>query len=84
MWERIEIELEEVDIESLGFDHPLCSGVLDVKSEPFTKIPGSFCDIFKEPFEKYKLDYNNMIMDTYREIIYNEELKINLDKDLNN
>ncbi|CAI2183818.1 16227_t:CDS:2, partial [Funneliformis geosporum] len=29
MWERIETELEEVDIESLGFDHPICSGVLD-------------------------------------------------------
>src|SRR5215216_4809040 len=83
MWERIEIELEEVDIESLGFDHPLCSGVLDVKSEPFTKMPGSFCDIFKKPFEKYKLDHNNMIMDTCREIIHNEESKINLDEDLN-
>ena len=83
MWERIETELEEVDIESLGFDHPLCSGVLDVKSEPFTKMPGSFCDIFKKPFEKYKLDHNNMIMDTCREIIHNEESKINLDEDLN-
>ncbi|CAI2198275.1 15495_t:CDS:2, partial [Funneliformis geosporum] len=29
MWKRIETELEEVDIESLGFNHPLCSGVLD-------------------------------------------------------
>ncbi|CAI2191232.1 8537_t:CDS:1, partial [Funneliformis geosporum] len=83
MWERIEIELEEIDIESLGFDHPICSEVLD-KLKLFTKMPGSFCDIFKEPFEKYKLDHNNMMIDTCREIIYNEESKINLDKDLNN
>ncbi|CAI2201142.1 1537_t:CDS:2, partial [Funneliformis geosporum] len=64
MWERIGTELEKVDVESLGFDHPICSGVLDIKSEPFTKMPGSFCDIFKEPFEKYKLDHNDIIMDT--------------------
>ena len=82
MWERIGTELEKVNVESLEFDHPICSGVLDIKSEPFTKMPGSFCDIFKEPFEKYKLDPNNMIMDTCKEIIHNEESKINLDEDL--
>jgi hypothetical protein len=82
IWERIETELEKIDVKSLGFDHPICSGVLDIKSEPFTKMPGSFCDIFKELFEKYKLDHNDMIMDTCREIIYNEESKINLDEDL--
>ena len=84
MWERIGTELEKVDVESLEFDHPICSRVLDIKSEPFTKMPGSFCDIFKEPFEKYKLDHNDMIMDTCREIIHNEELKINLNEDLSN
>ena len=84
MWERIETELEEVDVESLGFDHPICSGVLDIRSEPFTEMPVSFCDIFKEPFEKYKLDHNDMIMDTCKEIIHNEESKINLDEDLSN
>ena len=52
------MKLEKVDVESLRFDHPICSEVLDIKSEPFTKMPGSFCDIFKESFEKYKLDHN--------------------------
>ena len=84
MWERIRIELEKIDIKSLRFDHPIYSEVLDIKSEPFIKMPGSFCDIFKEPFEKYKLDHNDMIMDTCREIIHNEESKINLDEDLSN
>ncbi|CAI2197519.1 9750_t:CDS:2, partial [Funneliformis geosporum] len=41
MWERIETELEEINVEDLGFDHPICSGVLDIKSEPFTNMPGS-------------------------------------------
>src|SRR6266542_3423299 len=84
MWKRIRTELEKVDVENLRFDHPIYSGVLDIKSELFIKMPGSFCDIFKKPFEKYKLDHNNMIMDTCREIIHNEESKINLDEDLSN
>ena len=76
------MELEKVNIESLGFDHPICSEILDIKSKSFTKMPESFCNIFKESFKKYKLDYNIMIMDTYKEIIYNKESKINLNKDL--
>ncbi|CAI2191795.1 15904_t:CDS:1, partial [Funneliformis geosporum] len=50
MWEIIETELEEINVENLGFDHPICSGVLDIKSEPFTNMLGSVSDIFKEPF----------------------------------
>src|SRR5947199_4791883 len=78
------MELEKVDVKSLEFDHSICFRVLDIKSELFTKMPESFCDIFKEPFEKYKLDHNDMILDTCREIIHNEESKINLDEDLSN
>jgi len=84
MWERIEMELEQVDVESLGFDHPICSGVLDIRSEPFTKMPGSFCDVFKEPFQKYRLDQNDIIMDVCKEFIHNEKSKINVDDDLSN
>src|SRR4051794_10622704 len=82
MWERIETELEEVDVKSLGFDHPICSGVLDVKSESFIDMPVSFCDIFKEPFQEYKLEHSNIILDSCKEFIHNEESKINLDEDL--
>ena len=84
MWEKIEMELEQVDVESLGFDHPICSGVLDIRSEPFTKMPGSFCDVFKEPFQKYRLDQNDIIMDVCKEFIHNEKSKINVDDDLSN
>src|SRR4051812_6311251 len=84
MWERIGMELEKVDVESLGFDHPICSGVLDVKSEPFTNMPGSVSDIFKEPFRKYKLEQNYDIMEACKEFIQNEESKINMDEVLDN
>ncbi|GBC33172.2 hypothetical protein GLOIN_2v1766729 [Rhizophagus irregularis DAOM 181602=DAOM 197198] len=33
MWERIEMELNNVNVENLGFDHPICSGnhvILDI------------------------------------------------------
>ena len=82
MWERIEMELNNINVENLGFDHTICSGVLDAKSEPFINIPGSFCDIFKEPFQKYKLEQNHDILDTCEEFIQNEESKINEDEDL--
>ncbi|CAI2188666.1 8321_t:CDS:1, partial [Funneliformis geosporum] len=56
MWERIETELEEINVKNLGFNHLICSGVLDIKSEPFTNMPESVSDIFKESFQKYKLE----------------------------
>ncbi len=82
MWERIEMELNNINVENLGFDHPICSGVLDIKSEPFINIPESFCDIFKKLFQKYKLEQNQDILDTCKEFIQNEESKINEDEDL--
>src|SRR3954453_18977537 len=84
MWERIETELEEINVENLEFDHLICSGVLDIKSEPFTNMPGSVSDIFKEPFRKYKLEQNYDIMEACKEFIQNEESKINMDEVLDN
>jgi len=76
------MELNNMNVENLGFDHPICSGVLDIKSELFINIPGSFCDIFKKLFQKYKLEQNYDILDTCKEFILNEESKINEDEDL--
>src|SRR5271163_2758986 len=80
MWERIEMELKEINVENLGFNHPICSGVLDIKSEPFTNIPGSVCDIFKEPFQKYKLKQNHDITEACKEFTQSEKSKINMDE----
>ncbi|PKK57685.1 hypothetical protein RhiirC2_763824 [Rhizophagus irregularis] len=84
MWERIETELEEINVEDLGFDPPICSGVLDIKSKPFTNMPGSVSDIFKEPFQKYKLEQNHDVMEACKEFIQNKESKINVDEVLGN
>ncbi len=84
MWERIKTELEEINVENLGFDHPICSGVLDIKLEPFTNMPGSISDIFKELFRKYKLEQNYDIMEACKEFIQNKKSKINIDEVLGN
>ena len=84
MWERIETELEEINVENLEFDHSICSGVLDIKSEPFTNMPESVSDIFKKLFWKYKLEQNHDIMEACKEFIQNEESKINIDEVLDN
>ena len=78
------MELEEINVENLEFDHLICLGVLDIKSEPFTDIPGLVSDIFKEPFWKYKLEQNHDIMEACKEFIQNEESKINIDEVLGN
>ena len=82
MQKRIKIELNNINVKNLRFDHPICSGVFDIKSEHFINIPKSFCNIFKELFQKYKLEQNQDILDTCKEFIQNEESKINEDEDL--
>ncbi|CAG8848454.1 18571_t:CDS:2, partial [Gigaspora margarita] len=77
-----QLKKKKLDVESLGFDHPICSGVLDAKSKPFTEMPLSLCDVFREPFQKYKLDRNDFIVEACIESIRNEKSKINLDEDL--
>ncbi|CAI2195439.1 9757_t:CDS:1, partial [Funneliformis geosporum] len=63
MWKIIVTELEEINVENLGFNHPICSGVLDIKSEPFTNILGSVSDIFKKPFRRYNLEQNHDVIE---------------------
>ncbi|CAI2193553.1 19082_t:CDS:1, partial [Funneliformis geosporum] len=48
MWKSIGMKLEKVNVKTLGFDHPIYFEVLNIKSESFTEMPGSLCDIFKE------------------------------------
>ena len=47
-------------------------------------MPGPVCNIFKEPFQKYKLEQNHDIIEACKEFIQNKESKINIDEVLNN
>ena len=71
-------------MKNLEFNHLICLGVLDIKSESFTNMPKSVSNIFKELFWKYKLEQNYDIIEARKKFIQNEELKINIDKVLSN
>ncbi|CAG8740217.1 5728_t:CDS:2, partial [Dentiscutata erythropus] len=59
MWEKIDLELQHANVEKLGFDHPLCSGILNITLEPFTKILKSFHKSLK--YELFSINKNLQI-----------------------
>ncbi|CAJ0759941.1 1934_t:CDS:2 [Entrophospora sp. SA101] len=38
MWEKVKNELGKLDLSKLGYDHPVCSGILDCESEPISTL----------------------------------------------
>lgn len=55
MWEDISKELEKVELNNLRYDHPLCSGILDIELELFPDIDRN---TFQKQAEKYKINDN--------------------------
>lgn len=51
MWEDISKELEKVKLNNLRYDHPLCSGILEL-------FPGIDRNTFQNQAEKYKINDN--------------------------
>ncbi|CAG8790562.1 23253_t:CDS:2, partial [Gigaspora rosea] len=49
---------------------------------PFTKMPTSLCNIFQEPFQKYKLTKNNAIFNMCEKFVMDEEGKISSKYDI--
>ncbi|CAG8514325.1 17289_t:CDS:2 [Cetraspora pellucida] len=39
LWERLENDLKNVDLNKLSYNHPLCSGILDIDSSPISDLP---------------------------------------------
>ncbi|RIA99805.1 hypothetical protein C2G38_2237688 [Gigaspora rosea] len=73
MWKTVKSELQKIKIADLGYDHPLCSGILNDSSVPFTKIQKNFakflvrqCKIQVNTFldnpEKLKKITNKMLL----------------------
>ncbi|KAF0419887.1 hypothetical protein F8M41_007119 [Gigaspora margarita] len=70
LWTEIEKELDNINVKELGFDHPICSGILDVSSEPFSKISRT---IFKAPSRRYLIPPNQMLMKFCEDFVRKEE-----------
>lgn len=75
MWESVEEELHMINVEKLGYDHPLCSGILDDSLEPFITISKTSLDIFREPSKKFRLPINIALKNTCEEFIQKEKEK---------
>jgi len=71
-------------VKNLEFDHLICSDILDIKSEFFTNMLISVCDIFKKLFQKYKLEQNHNVMEACKKFIQNKKSKININEVLGN
>ena len=55
MWNDVSKELKKVELDNLRYDHPLCSGILDVELELFPDIDRN---TFQKQAEKYKINDN--------------------------
>lgn len=69
MWKTMEGELREVNVENLGYAHPLCSGILDDSSMPFTNMTEELCDIFRSSSRKFIIPTDAKLKATCEEFI---------------
>ena len=70
LWKRLGNDLEEIDVTQLPYNHPLCSGILDVESKPISDMPESLRNIFEqETKKKYTLSNNDAILQTCENFI---------------
>ena len=68
--ERLENDLEEINVAQLPYNHPLCSGILDVELKPISDMPESLRNIFEqETKKKYTLPNNDTILQTCEDFI---------------
>ncbi|CAG8803196.1 44291_t:CDS:10, partial [Gigaspora margarita] len=47
MWEKVKNELGKLDVNKLGYDHSVCSGILDYESKPISMLLPEHRDMFQ-------------------------------------
>ncbi|CAG8801228.1 23167_t:CDS:10, partial [Gigaspora margarita] len=75
MWEAVESELQEIKIEDLGYDHLLCSEILDDSSVPFTKMPEDLRQIFNASSKKFLIPNNSILKKFCEDFVRKEKNK---------
>src|SRR6185312_11822062 len=76
MWRAVEDELKSIKVENLGYDHPLCSGILDDCSTPITEIPERSREAFKASSKKYHIRHCEILKNICEEYVLKENKKI--------
>ncbi|CAG8820883.1 23056_t:CDS:2, partial [Gigaspora margarita] len=69
MWKNIENKLEKIQIEKLGYDHPLCSGILDDSLEPFTALSKEDKNVFKASSRKFLIQHDKTLKDICKKFV---------------
>ncbi|CAG8822817.1 43764_t:CDS:1, partial [Gigaspora margarita] len=80
MWKNIKNELEKIQIEKLGYDHSLCSGILDDSLKPFTALSEEDKNVFKASSKKFLIQHDETLKNICKKFVlgkteknYNEE-----------
>ena len=76
MWRAVEDELKSIKVENLGYDHPLCSGILDDCSTPITEIPERSREAFKASSKKYHIRHCKILKNICEDYVLKENKKI--------
>lgn len=83
MWEEIEMKLNKINVKNFGYDHRLCSEILDDSLVPIIDISDKSREIFTAPGKKFLISANEMIMNSCKQFIDKEKVEKHI-KEVNN
>ncbi|CAG8496389.1 8899_t:CDS:2 [Racocetra fulgida] len=75
IWEEIENKLDGITVAGLGYDHSLCSGILDDSLKLLKNISDKSRQTFKIPNKKFKLPTNIALRNICENFIRKEQEK---------
>ncbi|CAG8679285.1 7194_t:CDS:2, partial [Racocetra fulgida] len=77
LWQRLENDLKNVELNKLPYNHPLCSGILDIESSPISDLPETLRDVFEKNTKlKFCMDNNEMLLQTCEEFIQEVSIRV--------
>ncbi|CAJ0868114.1 18772_t:CDS:2 [Entrophospora sp. SA101] len=76
MWEKVKNELGKLDLSKLGYDHPVCSGILDCESEPISTLLPELRTVLQKGADDFLIEKNKKINDLCEKFTLEEEKHI--------
>ncbi|CAG8554218.1 1210_t:CDS:2 [Racocetra fulgida] len=77
MWEEIEDQLYKIDVEKLGYNHPLYSEILDESFKPFMNMTKQSIEIFRDSRKNFILPTSTMLKDICEKFVQEKQEKYN-------
>ncbi|CAG8529617.1 8845_t:CDS:2 [Paraglomus brasilianum] len=76
MWEKVKNELGKLDLSKLGYDYPVCSGILDCESEPISTLLPELRTVLQKGADDFLIEKNKKISDLCEKFTLEEEKRI--------